>query len=35
MDPVNNSFDIFEKIEESDRKKWHHMVADNTPKYGN
>lgn len=26
MDPVNNSFDIFEKIEESDRKNWHLII---------
>lgn len=26
MDPVNNSFDVFEKIEESDRKNWHLII---------
>ena len=26
MDSVNNSFDVFEKIEESDRKNWHLII---------
>lgn len=26
MEPVNNSFEVFEKIEESDRKNWHLII---------
>ena len=26
MEPVNNSFEVFEKIEEADRKNWHLII---------